>query len=55
MASRENEIRQIGKECHDKCAIYFTIGDCVMPREGIFATVISGGEITIGDEVTILK
>lgn len=47
------EITQIGKECHDKCAIFFKVGDCVMPREGIFAKVIAGGEIRIGDAVRV--
>ena len=45
------EITQIGKECHSRCAIYTTVGDCVMPREGIFAKVIEGGSITVGDEI----
>lgn len=49
----ELEVTQIGKECHNKCAIFFTVGDCVMPREGIFARVIKGGEIFIGDEIII--
>lgn len=49
------EITQIGKECHDKCAIFFKVGDCVMPREGIFAKVITGGEISVGDEINILE
>lgn len=43
------EVTQIGKECHDKCAIFFKVGDCVMPREGIFAKVINSGEIFVGD------
>jgi MOSC domain-containing protein YiiM len=51
----ELEITQIGKECHSKCAIFFKVGDCVMPREGIFARVIRGGEIFIGDEIKILS
>lgn len=51
----ELEITQIGKECHDKCAIFFKVGDCVMPREGIFAKVIAGGEIRIGDHVTVVQ
>ena len=51
----ELEITQIGKECHSKCAIFFKVGDCVMPREGIFAKVIRGGEIFIGDEIKILS
>ena len=45
------EITQIGKECHSHCAIYETVGDCVMPREGIFAKVIEGGNISVGDEI----
>lgn len=45
------EITQHGKECHDRCAIYHQAGDCVMPREGIFATVVSGGEVKPGDPV----
>ena len=40
------EVTQIGKECHHGCAIYQAIGDCVMPRKGIFAKVIKGGEIS---------
>lgn len=46
-------VTQIGKECHQRCAIYNQVGDCVMPKEGIFAEVISGGEIKIGDEIMI--
>jgi MOSC domain-containing protein YiiM len=45
------EVTQIGKECHNRCAIYDQAGDCVMPKEGIFAKVITGGIITPGDEV----
>jgi len=45
------EISQIGKECHDRCAIYFQAGDCVMPREGVFARVIRGGKVAPGDAV----
>ena len=45
------EISQIGKECHDRCAIYFQAGDCVMPREGIFARVLRGGKVAPGDPV----
>ncbi|MFZ1731538.1 MAG: MOSC domain-containing protein [Bacteroidota bacterium] len=43
------EITQIGKECHARCAIYYTAGDCVMPREGVFARVLRGGGIAVGD------
>ena len=45
------EITQIGKECHKKCAIYYQAGDCIMPREGVFARVIEGGIIRCGDEI----
>lgn len=45
------EITQIGKECHQGCDIYKKMGDCIMPREGIFAKVISGGRIEAGDEI----
>lgn len=54
-AGTELEITQIGKECHSKCAIFFTVGDCVMPREGIFAKVIKGGEIFVGDDVQVIN
>jgi MOSC domain-containing protein YiiM len=45
------EISQIGKECHNRCAIYLQAGDCVMPREGVFARVIRGGQVAPGDAV----
>ncbi len=45
------EITQKGKECHNKCAIYYLAGDCIMPREGIFARVIEGGKIRCGDSI----
>jgi MOSC domain-containing protein YiiM len=45
------EVTQIGKECHTRCAIYYQAGDCVMPKEGIFARVITGGVIKPGDDV----
>lgn len=45
------EVTQIGKECHSRCAIYHQVGDCVMPREGVFARVIKGGMIRPGDSV----
>jgi MOSC domain-containing protein YiiM len=47
------EVTQIGKECHNRCAIYYQAGDCVMPKEGIFARVIIGGTISPGAAVTI--
>lgn len=48
------EITQIGKECHSHCAIYKEMGDCIMPREGIFAKVVKGGEIHVGDSLILL-
>ena len=48
------EITQKGKECHNKCAIYYKAGDCIMPREGIFGRVIKGGEVRAGGPVRIL-
>jgi MOSC domain-containing protein YiiM len=48
------EVTQIGKECHDRCAIYNQVGDCVMPREGIFTRVLRGGTIKPGDTVHTL-
>ncbi len=47
------EVTQIGKECHSDCAIRKQAGDCVMPREGIFAIVLEGGEAKAGDAVII--
>lgn len=49
------EVTQIGKECHNRCAIYYQAGDCVMPKEGIFAIVITEGIIKPGDEISILE
>ena len=49
------EITQIGKECHNKCAIYYMAGDCIMPREGIFAKVIKGGTIRQGDKILVVE
>lgn len=48
------EVTQIGKECHSHCEIFKKVGDCIMPREGIFAKVISGGIIKEGDIVEII-
>ena len=47
------EITQIGKECHTPCAIYRQAGDCVMPKEGIFARVIRGGVIRTEDPIKV--
>jgi len=48
-------ITQIGKLCHERCAIYYKAGDCIMPREGIFAEIIKGGTVKVGDEITVLE
>lgn len=48
------QITQIGKECHSHCEIYKKMGDCIMPREGVFSKVIKGGIIKEGDEMTVL-
>lgn len=47
------EVTQIGKECHSHCAIYRQVGDCIMPREGIFARILHGGKISVGDELKL--
>ena len=49
------EVTQIGKECHQKCAIFHQVGDCIMPKEGIFAKVIKGGIIEPGAEIQLLS
>ncbi len=48
------EMTQIGKECHSHCEIYKIMGDCIMPREGVFGKVIKGGRIKVGDEMQII-
>ena len=51
----EVEVTQIGKECHNDCAIKKAVGKCVMPTEGIFAVVVKEGTVPPGDEITILE
>lgn len=48
------EMTQIGKECHQGCAIRQAMGDCIMPREGVFARVIEGGIISVGDKISVV-
>ena len=48
------EVTQIGKECHTRCAIYQQAGDCVMPREGIFAKVLKGGTVKKSDPIVVV-
>lgn len=47
-------VTQIGKVCHDRCAIYYQAGDCVMPREGIFIRILEGGEVKVGDQIEVI-
>ena len=46
-------VTQIGKECHSHCAIFQQVGDCVMPREGIFVEVLNDGAVSVGDEIEV--
>lgn len=48
------EVTQIGKECHNDCAIRKAAGDCVMPREGIFIKILNGGTVRPGDDLTVI-
>lgn len=48
------EITQIGKECHNHCEIYKKMGDCIMPRNGVFAKVTAGGKIKCGDKIEVI-
>ena len=54
LGSTTLEVTQIGKECHKRCAIYYQAGDCVMPKEGIFARVLKGGPVSAGSELLTL-
>ncbi len=49
------ELTQIGKQCHNGCEIFKKMGDCIMPREGVFARVLHGGTISVGDTLTVLS
>jgi TatD DNase family protein len=51
----ELELTQIGKECHHGCQIFQKMGDCIMPREGVFARVLRGGRIQVGDELVVVS
>jgi MOSC domain-containing protein YiiM len=51
----EVEVLQIGKECHNGCVIRQLAGDCIMPREGVFARILTGGVLEEGDPVTVLS
>ncbi|KKL91398.1 hypothetical protein LCGC14_1895060, partial [marine sediment metagenome] len=47
-------VTQIGKECHDRCYIYYQVGDCIMPKEGVFAEILKGGTLKKGDNIEFL-
>ncbi|MBQ9272950.1 MAG: MOSC domain-containing protein, partial [Mogibacterium sp.] len=49
------ELTQIGKECHTHCTIYHQVGDCIMPREGVFTVVLEGGIVKAGDTVELIE
>ncbi len=49
------EVTQIGKKCHDKCAIYYQVGECIMPKNGIFTRVLEGGKVRVGDQCILLE
>lgn len=50
-----HEVTQIGKECHTGCAIFHQVGQCIMPKEGIFTKVLQGGKIKVDDEIQVVK
>lgn len=52
--SVELEVTQFGKECHSRCEIFQQVGDCIMPREGIFARVTKAGRIQVGDLIEVI-
>ncbi len=51
----ELEVTQIGKECHSKCEIFYRVGQCIMPTNGVFTRVIKGGKVKVGDECILLE
>ena len=53
-ADVELEITQLGKKCHSRCEIFEQIGDCIMPREGVFARVVKAGSINVGDLIEVI-
>jgi MOSC domain-containing protein YiiM len=51
----ELEVTQLGKRCHGRCRIFEKLGDCIMPRQGVFARVVTGGRIQVGDAVQLTR
>jgi MOSC domain-containing protein YiiM len=49
------EVTQLGKRCHGRCRIFEKLGDCIMPRQGVFARVVTGGRIQVGDAIELIK
>lgn len=47
------EITQLGKKCHDKCEIFYSVGECIMPTKGIFGKVLKGGDISLGEKIEL--
>ncbi len=54
-ATAELEVTQLGKRCHGRCRIFEKLGDCIMPRQGVFARVVTGGRIRVGDAIELMK
>jgi MOSC domain-containing protein YiiM len=54
-SSAEVEVTQFGKKCHSRCEIFQQVGDCIMPREGVFARITRSGRIKVGDPIEVLK
>ena len=54
VATPQATLTQVGKQCHKHCAIYHKMGDCIMPREGVFCKVIKGGRVCAGDSFDII-
>jgi MOSC domain-containing protein YiiM len=52
--SAELQISQFGKECHSRCEIFEQVGDCIMPREGVFAKVTGAGSVKVGDAIEVV-
>lgn len=53
--SVELEVTQFGKKCHERCEIFERVGDCIMPRKGVFAKVIRAGSINVGDVIEVIN
>jgi molybdopterin adenylyltransferase len=52
-AAVELEVTHLGKRCHGRCRIFEKLGDCIMPRQGVFARVVTGGQVNVGDKITV--